>query len=102
MNKEKPDYHPAYHRRANMAKLMTISAMAMKHRVMVGIDGQALKSLSLSDWQGARRRAAFELKFALLGVFQALPGETRAEVYQRLYDEAKCCGAHLGPPEPVE
>lgn len=102
MKPEKPEYKPTYHRRSNMAKLKTISAMAMKHKVMVAIDGQALKSLSLGEWQGPQRRGAFELQFALLGVFRAFPEETRADVYRRLYDEAKSAGAHLGPPEPVE
>lgn len=102
MKQEKPDYHPAYIKRANMAKLLTTSKMAMTHDVMLSIDGGHLKSLSFNEWQGAGRRAAFEMKFAVLGVFRAMPDETRADVYRRLYDEAKSAGAQLGEPESVE
>lgn len=102
MKDERPDYNRAYIRRANMAKLMTVSKMAMAHRVMLSIDGDYLKSLSLDSWQTEERRQVFEKRYAVLGVFHALKNEARSALYRRLYDEAKACGALLGPPEPIE
>lgn len=93
------EYNPAYIRQANMVKLLAVTKMCMRHKVLLAIDGDRLKSLSLAGWQKQAKVAKFEARFdALLGIFFALKGETRADVYRRLYDEARACGALLGPP----
>lgn len=96
---ERPIYNNSYMRRANMRALRVCADMAMEHDVMLSVDGLMLKSLSMASWQKRQRVDAFELRFAVLGVFRADAGETRADVYRRLYDEAAALRLPLGEPE---
>lgn len=99
MFKSAYDYPKYRVRLDNMRKLFTVSRVAMNYRVMLCADGWKLKSLSIRPEYSEEKVGEFWSGYQQLGVFRAEPGETRAELYRRLYDEAVASGVVLGPPE---
>lgn len=89
-------------KRSNMGKLREASKMAMRYDVMLGLDVDQVMTLSLGDWQRDYKVKVFRTVYQVLGVFSRMPGETRAEVYQRLYEEAQFAGALLHAADPGE
>lgn len=86
--------------RANMSVLRFASGKAAGYGVLMFAQGNRLKSLSLRAVGFERKLAIVEKNYVVLGVFLARPGETRADAYRRLFDEAAALGClPLGEPE---
>lgn len=85
-----------------MAKLREATRMAMERQVMMGLDVDQLMTLSMAPWQQHYKIAVFRKMYQDLGTFSRIGLETRAEVYQRLYEEALFAGALLAAPDPGE
>lgn len=83
-------------RRSNMSKLREASRIAMSHPVLICMYVDELKTLSLAPWCEPHKPAIFRAMYQELGTFRAMPGETRYDVFLRLWEEAEFAGALLG------
>lgn len=86
-------------RRSNVRKLREASRIAMTWPVLVLLDIDELVTMSLAPWQAWQARGkeeALRMRYQELGVFRAMPGEGRATVFTRMWEEAAYAGALLG------
>lgn len=79
-----------------MGKLKEASRIAMTHPVLLCMDVDELKTLSLAPWCEPHKPGYFRSVYQELGTFRATPGEARYAVFLRMWEEAEFAGALLG------
>ncbi|MES2946274.1 MAG: hypothetical protein V4772_25670 [Pseudomonadota bacterium] len=83
-------------RLSNLSKLKEASKIGLSHPVLLCLDMDELKTLSLAPWMTPGRDAQFRRDYQDLGVFRQMPQEPRYALFLRMWEEAEAAGALLG------
>lgn len=83
-------------KRANARKLREAARIGMSHPVLLGLDVDEVRTMSLAPWSDATKVSIFRVKNRDLGTFAVMACESQYDLFLRMWEEAACAGAMLG------